>query len=57
MENTALVYPMFAMVVLTCVVLTALFRARKKSVISGQVSGSYFKTYRGSEEPDASVQL
>ena len=57
MENTALVYPMFAMVVLTCVVLTALFRARTKSVASDQVSVSYFKTYRGGEEPDASVQL
>ncbi len=57
MENTALVYPMFAMVVLTCVVLAALFRARTSSVASGQVSVSYFKTYRGGEEPDASVQL
>ncbi len=57
MENAALIYPMFAMVVLTCIVLTALFRARIRFVASGQVNGSYFKTYRGGEEPDASVQL
>jgi hypothetical protein len=57
MENFGLVYPMFAMVVLTCVVLAALFRARTQSVATGQVSASYFKTYRGGDEPDASVQL
>ena len=57
MENAALVYPMFAMVVLTCIVLAALFRARVRSVAAGQVSGSYYKTYRGGEEPDASAQL
>jgi len=57
MENFALLYPMFAMVVLTCLVLAALFRARVHSVAEGQVSGSYFKTYRGGKEPDASVQL
>ncbi len=57
MENFGLVYPMFAMVVLTCVVLTALFRARTQSVASGQVRASYFKAYRGGEESDASVQL
>lgn len=57
MENFALVYPMFAMVVLTCVVLVALFRARILSVTSGQVSGYFYKTYRGDEEPDAVVQL
>ena len=57
MENAALIYPMFAMVVLTCIVLAALFRARVRSVAAGQVSGSYYKTYRGGEEPDASAQL
>jgi len=48
---------MFAMVLLTCAVFVALFRARVKSVVSGEVRGSYFKTYRGGEEPDASIQL
>ena len=57
MENLALVYRMFAIVVLTCVVLVALFRARTLSVTGGQVSGYFYKTYRGDEEPDALVQL
>ncbi len=45
------------MVVLTCCVLGALFRARVKSVSSGQIKASYFKTYRGEDEPDSSLQL
>ena len=57
MENFGLIYPMAAMVLLTCTVLAALFRARTRSVAAGQVSGSYFRTYRGAEEPDASIQL
>lgn len=56
-KDYSLIYPMFAMVVLTLLVLLALFRSRYQSVASGQVSGNYFKTYRGGEEPDASVQL
>jgi len=57
MNSFLMVYPMSAMVVLTCCVLGALFRARVKSVSSGQVKASYFKTYRGEDEPDSSVQL
>ena len=57
MNNFVLVYPMCAMVVLTCCVLGALFRARVKSVSSGQIEARYFKTYRGEDEPDSLVQL
>ena len=57
MKNFDLVYPMFAMVLLTFGVLVALFRVRARSVADGQVSASYFKTYRGAEEPDPSIQL
>ncbi len=57
MENFGLIYPLFAMVGLTSVVLAALFRARTQSVASGRVSGTYFKTFRGGDEPDASVQV
>lgn len=45
------------MVILTFVVLGALFRARFKSVNEGQISASYFKTYRGEVEPDSSLKL
>lgn len=57
MNDFALIYPMFAMVVLTCVVLGAMFRTRVKAVKSGQVSAAFFKLYRGEEEPEASVLL
>ncbi len=57
MESFALIYPMFAMVLLTAVVLAVLFRSRVHAVTSGQVVGTYYKTQRGDEEPDALVQL
>jgi hypothetical protein len=57
MKPSALVYPMFAMVVLTAVILVALFRSRLQSVRSGQVSGGYFKIYQGAVEPAGSIKL
>jgi len=57
MNSFVLVYPMCAMVLLTCCVLGALFRTRVKSVASGQITAKYFRTYRGEHEPDSSVQL
>lgn len=57
MRDFGLVYPMFAMVILTFVVLVALFVARTRSVRNGTVSGVYFKTYQGETEPTSSVQL
>lgn len=57
MKEFGLVYPMFAMVVLTFVVLVALFRSRVQAVSSGKVSGSYFKTYQGEVEPASSIKL
>ncbi len=57
MTEYALIYPMFAMVVLTFYVLVTLFRSRVKSVKEGKISGAYFRTYRGEEESDALIQL
>jgi len=57
MKQHGLIYPMFTMVILTFVVLIALFRNRAQSVSKGEVSASYFKTYRGEVEPDSSVKL
>jgi hypothetical protein len=57
MNNYELVYPMFAMVVLTCVVLGVMFRTRVQSVVSGDISISYYKTYRDGKEPDKAIQL
>jgi hypothetical protein len=56
MENDTLIYPMFAMVLLTFTVLIALFRSRVQSVVKGQVKASYFKVYQG-DEPDSSLKL
>jgi len=57
MKEYALIYPMFTMVILTFVVLVALFRNRAQSVSKGEISASYFKTYRGEVEPDSSIKL
>jgi len=57
MNYYELVYPMFAMVVLTCVVLGVMFRTRVQSVVSGDISISYYKTYQGGKEPDKAILL
>jgi len=57
MNDHSLVYPMFAMVLLTFGVLLTLFRARAGFVRSGEVSASYFKTYQDGAEPEASAKL
>ena len=56
MKAAALIYPMFAMVLLTFGVLVALFRARVRAVRDGQIAGTFFKTYQG-VEPASSVKL
>jgi hypothetical protein len=50
------IYPMFAMVVLTAVVLVTLFRARVAAVRQGQVSLAYFAIYQGAAEPESSAK-
>lgn len=51
-----LVYPMLAMVILTFVVLIALFRSRIRMVREGHAPVSYFRTFQGSQEPDYAVK-
>ncbi len=43
----SLIYPMFAMVVLTVVVAGAMFRSRVRAVKSKDVPLNFFKTYQG----------
>jgi hypothetical protein len=57
MNSRLLVYPMFALVVLTSSILIRLFRARVRAVSTGTVSASYFRTYQEGEEPVASAKL
>ena len=47
-----MIYPMFAMVVLTAVVLVTLFRSRVIAVRQGLVPISYFGIYQGALEPE-----
>jgi hypothetical protein len=48
---------MFAMVVLTAVVLAALFRTRVGAVRQGLISAAYFRIYQGDLEPESSAKL
>lgn len=43
----SLIYPMFAMVVLTVIVAGVMFRSRVRAVKSRDVSLDFFKTYQG----------
>ena len=52
----SLVYPMFAMVLLTAFVLVRLFRSRVGAVKAGQVTASYFRLYQGAVEPETTVK-
>lgn len=52
----SLVYPMFAMVLLTGFVLVRLFRSRVSAVQAGQVTASYFRLYQGAVEPETTVK-
>jgi hypothetical protein len=56
MSSLNLIYPMFAMVLLTVVVLATLFRRRVRAVREGKVSSRYFRIYQGDSEPELSAQ-
>jgi hypothetical protein len=52
-----LIYPMFAMVLLSFVVLIRLFRSRVSAVKAGELQTSYFRLYRGAVEPESTVKV
>lgn len=56
MNEFRLVYPMFALVLLTGTVLVMLFRARVRAVQQGSVSSTYFRIYQGEAEPEQSAK-
>jgi hypothetical protein len=51
------IYPMFAMFVLTAVVLLKLFFARVRAVRHGEVQVGYYRLYQGAAEPASSAAL
>ena len=57
MKDSALIYPMAAMVALTFSTLVRLFRARSGFVADGTIKASYFKVYQGGAEPESSAKL
>ena len=57
MNEFSLIYPMFALFLLTAFVLGTLLRTRLGLLREGQLSVGYFQTYQGNEEPDASLVL
>jgi hypothetical protein len=55
-KDSPVIYPMFAMVLLTFVVLTKLFRSRVRAVREGKVSAAYFRIYQGEVEPESTAK-
>jgi hypothetical protein len=55
MTTLRLIYPMFAMVVLTATVLVILFRSRVHAMRTGVAPPEYFRVYQGGSEPLASA--
>lgn len=51
-----LIYPMFAMFLLSAFVLVGLFLARVRAVRQGEVDINYFRLYQGAAEPRRSAQ-
>ena len=52
MPTSSLIFPMFAMVLLTATVLVILFRSRVRAVRDGHVPASYFRIFQGGTEPE-----
>lgn len=57
MNEFSLIYPMFAMVIITFVVLIVLFKNRVQSVRNGEISPFFYKTYQGEVETDKLLKL
>ena len=56
MNPHALVYPMFALVVLTATVLVILFRSRVRAVREGRVTAKYYRIFQGETEPEEAAK-
>ena len=53
---SSLIYPMFALVLLTTTVLTILFRSRVRAVRGNLISAKYFRIYQGEVEPESTAK-
>jgi hypothetical protein len=55
-KDTALIYPMFVMVLLSAAVLAILFRSRVRAVREGKVTARFYKLYQQESEPEYAVK-
>lgn len=53
---SSLIYPMFALVLLTATVLVMLFRSRVRAVRENLISAKYFRIYQGESEPESTAK-
>ena len=56
MTSYPLVYPMFAMVLLTATVLVIMFRSRMRAIRERKLSSAFYRTFQGEAEPDYAVK-
>ena len=56
MYELNLIYPMFAMVLLTATVLGILFRSRVRAVRDQKVTTKYFRVFQGETEPEETAK-
>ncbi len=56
MNAHSLVYPMFAMVLLTAAVLVIMFRSRMRAVQEKALASAYFRVFQGGTEPEYAVK-
>ena len=54
--SSAIVYPMFAMVLLTASVLVIMFLSRVRAVRENALASSYYRVHQGGLEPDYAVK-
>jgi hypothetical protein len=54
--TSSLIYPMFAMVLLTATVLVILFRSRVRAVREQKVTTRYFRVFQGEIEPEETAK-
>lgn len=56
MSGSSLIFPMFAMVLLTATVLTILFRSRVQAVRENPATLQFFRLYQDGREPELSAK-
>jgi hypothetical protein len=56
MKTYPLVYPMFALVLLTATVLVIMFRSRMRAIREKSLTSAYYRSFQGATEPEYAVK-